>query len=520
MSTAVVLPAPVPPTMPTVLRAAIARFRPWSAGPLGLGIGVVHVLELEPLGQVQRRSILPGRRPDPRAGGHGHEVLVQLVERALGEAHLAERAIDLLQGGKQADGGEGVDREDRHHAAERSVPGDQQIEDEAEQRAEGDALDHIARHLAQDHVDGVIFGDALRRAPEAVGEVALEAEQLHVLHAAESLADDAEPLLVQLVAVLAHAVDALSHAGIEQGIDPADHPGGDERHFRPHHDEQGDQRHRRHQAGDELHRRQQGRRHDLLHLAEHGRPEAGAVPVEEPGIGLEQVAVQHPARDGVAAQHGEAVGGVGRHRLEDHAEDHEEEDAEGEGQHEALVAGEAEGRIGPRQIGVGLDDGRVLEHEHQRQDRGHRKHLDDAHHHDHRQQEVEASPLPRRQQVEELAIGVDHVGTLPDCGGMSLVLAGGRARGAATATGRAAPKARAWAARRLRTWRRPGRRPPGAADRTSRRHRRRSSRRRRWRSRHRRCRGRSRGRPWSSDSPAGSPPPRAKASAASRSARS
>ena len=32
MSTVVVLPAPVPPTMPTVLLAAIARFSPSSAG--------------------------------------------------------------------------------------------------------------------------------------------------------------------------------------------------------------------------------------------------------------------------------------------------------------------------------------------------------------------------------------------------------------------------------------------------------------------------------------------------------
>ena len=109
--------------------------------PLGLRIGVVHVLELEPLGQAQRRDARSRTGRVGVAGGHAHEVLVQLVEGAGGEAHLAERAVDLLQGGKEADGGEGEDREDRDHAAERSVPGDQQVEDEADEPAEGDALD-------------------------------------------------------------------------------------------------------------------------------------------------------------------------------------------------------------------------------------------------------------------------------------------------------------------------------------------------------------------------------------------
>ena len=37
MSTVVVLPAPVPPTMPTVLLAAIARLMPWTAGRSACG---------------------------------------------------------------------------------------------------------------------------------------------------------------------------------------------------------------------------------------------------------------------------------------------------------------------------------------------------------------------------------------------------------------------------------------------------------------------------------------------------
>ena len=165
MSTVVVLPAPVPPTMPTVLLRRDREAHALDRRPLGVRIGVVHVLELEPLGQAQRRGALSGRRPGRRGGGHAHEVLVQLVEGARGEAHLAERAIDLLQGGKEADGGEGEEREDRDHAAERSVPGDQQVEDEADEPAEGDALDHVARHFAQAQVEGIVLGDAPRRAP-------------------------------------------------------------------------------------------------------------------------------------------------------------------------------------------------------------------------------------------------------------------------------------------------------------------------------------------------------------------
>ena len=63
---------------------------------------------------------------------------------------------------------------------------------------------HVARHLAQALVGGVDLGDAPRRLPEAVDEVALEPEELHVLHPAEGLADDAEALLVQPVAFPAH----------------------------------------------------------------------------------------------------------------------------------------------------------------------------------------------------------------------------------------------------------------------------------------------------------------------------
>ena len=47
-----VLPAPVPPTMPTVVRAGMLRLRPSQRLALGQRVGIVHVDELEPLAQV------------------------------------------------------------------------------------------------------------------------------------------------------------------------------------------------------------------------------------------------------------------------------------------------------------------------------------------------------------------------------------------------------------------------------------------------------------------------------------
>ena len=44
-----VLPAPVPPTMPTVVRAGMLSESPRSAVALGERVGIVHVDELEPL---------------------------------------------------------------------------------------------------------------------------------------------------------------------------------------------------------------------------------------------------------------------------------------------------------------------------------------------------------------------------------------------------------------------------------------------------------------------------------------
>ena len=199
------------------------------------------------------------------------EVLVQLVERRLREADVAEIVIDALQGRKQPDRGEGVDREDRHHAPERAVAGDQQIEDEDDQPAEADRLDDVARHLADDQADRVVAGDLPGRPAEAVGEIVLQAEELHVLHAAEGFADDAEALCIELMPLPPDPGELLAHGEIEHGIGAADHPGGGQCHARPHRDEQADEGDHGDEGGDELHRRQERGGHHLLHLAEHRR---------------------------------------------------------------------------------------------------------------------------------------------------------------------------------------------------------------------------------------------------------
>ena len=158
----------------------------------------------------------------------------------------------------------------------------------------------------------------------------------------------------------------------------------------------------------EPHRRQQRLADHLVDVGQDVGAEVGAVPVQEPGVGPGEVAGEQPAAHAVAAHGGEAEDRVLGDRLEHRGRHQDHEDGAAEEHQERAGLGEAERLVEPGEVGVGHDRLRPGEHGEERQDRGDADHLRHAHQHDQPEQQVEAAALRRCQQVEDLAVGLEH----------------------------------------------------------------------------------------------------------------
>ena len=116
---------------------------------------------------------------------------------------------------------------------------------------------------------------------------------------------------------------------------------------------------------------------------QHRLAEIGTVAVQEPGIGLVQIAAQQPAAERIGARVGKAQDGIEREDLGEDAGHHRQEGADPEKDHEVLRVGEAELVLERTPARRSLDVFRLRQHRHERQDRGDPGGLEDAGHEEH-----------------------------------------------------------------------------------------------------------------------------------------
>ena len=237
---------------------------------------------------------------------------------------------------------------------------DQHAEDDQQHAAEGDALQQVARRRGDHRPRRGHPRQPARRDLEAADVAVLEAEQLHVLDAARwppgrscsarrwrrsgarrsascacarsGRSPRSSPRATSAVPTATTGCSTIRKVEMKSAMTMFD-----------------EQPHRRHQRlGD-----------DLVDLGEHRLAEIGAVAVEEPGIGLAQVAAEQLAAQHVGAFVVEAGDRVERQEVHDDAHHRHHEGAEPEEDQEARDAGEVQGIVDRRRAGRSSGCGRA-----------------------------------------------------------------------------------------------------------------------------------------------------------------
>ena len=183
---------------------------------------------------------------------------------------------------------------------------DQHAEDDQEHAAEGHALQQVARRLGDHRARRADPRHPPGRLAEAADVARLEAEELDVLDAGGGLLGDLVALGVGGEADLAEAGEILARDHEDHRVARHQHHRGGERDDRLQHDQEHRDEARDHQVREQAHRRHEGLGDDVVDLRQHRLAEVGAVAVEEPGIGLAQVAAEQLRAQHVGAFVGEA----------------------------------------------------------------------------------------------------------------------------------------------------------------------------------------------------------------------
>jgi hypothetical protein len=158
------------------------------------------------------------------------------------------------------------------------------------------------------------------------------------------------------------------------------------------------------QVGDDLHGWEQGAVDDLADLGQHAGRELRAVAIQEPLVGLPQVAAHEPRAPGVIPVVGKAQLRPGTQRPQPQREQQQAEEEQPEENHERLRALEAEQFVGASEVSIGLQYFGIREHRHERHDRGDSQGLEERDDHEDRQDQERATAFLLLEQCVELAV--------------------------------------------------------------------------------------------------------------------
>ena len=211
----------------------------------------------------------------------------------------------------------------------------------------------MPRQFADDLGIGGRRGHQPRGLAEAGQIGRLQSHQLDLLDAAGHFLGDLEPRLVRHQTGLAdpHQIAADGQKNDDIGAAKAGCRG--QRHRGVHHDQQNHQKAHRHRLRQQPHRRDQHPRHQALHFGQHRFAQIGAVAVQEPDIGLAQIAGEQAGADRVVAHLAEAGNRIQRQRLEGEAEDHESKDQPAKKDKKGPVRFKSAEGVKRGQIGIG-----------------------------------------------------------------------------------------------------------------------------------------------------------------------